>query len=343
MSQAEKIATEGFGRRARFGAASRLFQKLAALVTLLALIVAFSFGSPAFLSVNNGLTILLQTSIIGLLGIGMTLVIITGAIDLSVGSVLVLSGTVCGLLIQAGMPVLPAMVLGVATGAVCDVVNGLVITKMRIAPFVATLGMMLIARGLALQLTGAAPISRLGEAFGLLGKGALFRMIEMRENGLPRLIFPGIPYPALLLLLVAVLAAYLLLRRRLGRHIYAAGSNEDAARLSGVNVDCTKIAAYALSGALAGLAGMVLMSRLITVQPNEGMMAELDATAAAVIGGASLKGGVGNISGTMIGAFIIGVLRNGLNMAGVSSIIQQIVIGLVVIGAVYVDQLRNRR
>jgi ribose transport system permease protein len=343
LSQVEKAGAEPLAQRGGIEAASRLAQKLAALVTLIALIIAFSFGSPAFLSVNNGLTVLLQTSIIGLLGIGMTLVIITGGIDLSVGSVLALSGTVCGLLIQGGLSVVPAMGLGVATGALCGFFNGLVITKLRITPFVATLGMMLIARGLALQLTGAAPISRLGETFGLLGNGALFRVVEMRDNGFPRVIFPGIPYPAILLLAVALLAAYLLRRRQLGRHIYAVGSNEDAARLSGVNVDRTKIAAYALSGGLAGLAGMVLMSRLITVQPNEGVMAELDAIAAAVIGGASLMGGVGNISGTMIGAFIIGVLRNGLNMAGVSSFIQQIVIGFVVIGAVYIDQLRNRR
>ncbi len=319
------------------------FHKLSALVTLLILIFVFALSSPAFLSINNGLTVLLQTSVIGLLGIGMTMVIITGGIDLSVGSVLALSGTVTGLLVQAGVPVLPAMLAGIAVGALCGLVNGFVITKMRITPFVATLGMMLIARGIALQLTGAAPISRLGEAFGILGNGALFRIVEMRENGFPRVVFPGIPYPAILLLIVAIAAAYLLRRRQIGRHIYATGSNEEAARLSGVVVDRTKMIAYALSGALAGLSGMVLMSRLVTVQPNEGVMYELDAIAAAVIGGASLMGGVGNISGTMIGAFIIGILRNGLNMAGVSSFIQQIVIGVVVILAVYVDQLRSRR
>lgn len=203
--------------------------------------------------------------------------------------------------------------------------------------------MMLIARGTALQLTGAAPISQLGEAFGRLGNGALFRMVEKQPNGLSKVIFPGIPYPAILLLIVAVAAAFLLRRRALGRHIYATGSNEEAARLSGVNVERTKIAAYVMSGALAGLAGNVLMSRLVTAQPNEGVMYELDAIASAVIGGASLMGGVGGISGTMIGAFIIGVLRNGLNMAGVSAFIQQIIIGVVVILAVFIDQLRSRR
>lgn len=317
--------------------------KLSALATLVLLVFVFSFGNDAFLSVNNGLTILLQTAVIGLLALGMTLVIITGGIDLSVGSVLALSGVITGLAIKAGVPVPPAMVLGVMTGAAAGFVNGLVITKMRITPFVATLGMMMIARGLALQLTGAAPISRLGELFGELGNGSLFRVVEMRANGFPNVIFPGIPYPAILLAIMALLTAYLLTRRQTGRHIFAIGSNEEAAHLSGVNVHRTKITAYTISGAFAGVAGMVLMSRLATIQPNEGVMYELDAIAASVIGGASLMGGVGSISGAMIGAFIIGVLRNGLNMAGTSSFIQQILIGLVVIAAVYIDQMRNRQ
>lgn len=318
------------------------FHKLSAICTLAALVIIFSFGNAAFFSVGNGMTLLLETSQLGLLSIGMTMVIITGGIDLSVGSVLALSGTVAGLAVKAGVPVLPGMLAGVAVGALCGVCNGIVITKMRITPFVATLGMMLIARGLALQLTGAAPVSGLSSAFGVLGNGALFRVLGRGANGLPRLIFPGIPYPALLLLAVALLGAYVLRRRSLGRHIFAVGSSEEAARLSGVQVDRTKIITYAISGALAGVAGIVLMSRLVTAQPNEGVAAELDAIAAAVIGGASLMGGVGGISGTMIGAFIIGILRNGLNMAGISSFIQQIIIGFVVIMAVYIDQLRSR-
>ncbi|NIZ12606.1 ABC transporter permease [Phaeobacter sp. HF9A] len=317
--------------------------RLSALLTLLLLIVGFSIASQAFFSVNNALTVLLQTSVIGLLGIGMTMVIITGGIDLSVGSVLALSGVATAMSIKAGFPVAPAMAFGVAVGAVCGAINGLIVTRLKIPPFVATLGMMLMARGLALQLTGAAPISRLGEAFGLLGNGALFRVVEMQDNGFPKVVFPGIPYPAILLLLVAIAAAYMLRRRQIGRHIYATGSHEEAARLSGVRVDQIKLYAYVMSGALAGLAGNVLMSRLVTAQPSEGVMYELDAIAAAVIGGASLSGGVGTVSGTMIGAFIIGILRNGLNMAGVSAFIQQIVIGAVVIGAVWIDQIRNRR
>lgn len=327
----------------RFALSGSGLHKLSALLTLILLIAVFSITSPGFFSVNNGLTVLLQTSVIGLLAIGMTMVIITGGIDLSVGSVLALSGVISGLAIKAGIPVVPAMALGILTGSLAGFVNGLVITKMRITPFVATLGMMMIARGIALQLTGAAPISRLGEAFGVLGNGSFFRLVEMQDNGFPKVIFAGIPYPAVLLVIVAFLGAFILQRRQIGRHIFSVGSNEEAARLSGVNVTRTKIFAYTASGALAGIAGMVLMSRLITVQPNEGVMYELDAIAASVIGGASLMGGVGSVSGSMIGAFIIGVLRNGLNMAGTSAFVQQIIIGVVVIGAVYIDQIRNRK
>lgn len=338
------VAENGPGaRRIGFGVNVDTLHKLSALATLAILVAVFGLANSAFFTVNNGLTVLLQTSVIGLLGIGMTMVIITGGIDLSVGSVLALSGTVTGLMVKAGLPVPLAMMAGVGVGALCGLANGLIITKMRITPFVATLGMMLIARGIALQLTGAAPISQLGEAFGRLGNGALFRMVEKQPNGLSKVIFPGIPYPVILLAIMALAGAYLLRRRALGRHIYATGSNEEAARLSGVNVDRTKIAAYVMSGALAGLAGNVLMSRLVTAQPNEGVMYELDAIAAAVIGGASLMGGVGTISGTMIGALIIGVLRNGLNMGGVSAFIQQIIIGVVVILAVFVDQMRNQK
>ena len=249
----------------RFLPSGSALHKGSALITLLLLVLAFSFTSPAFLSVNNGLTVLLQTAVIGLLAIGMTMVIITGGIDLSVGSVLALSGVVTGLTIKAGVPVIPAMVLGVIAGGLCGFINGLVITKMRITPFVATLGMMMIARGVALQLTGAAPISRLGDTFGALGNGSFFRVVEMQASGFPKVIFPGIPYPAVLLLVMAVLGVFLLQRRQIGRHIFSVGSNEEAARLSGVNVTRTKIWAYTASGALAGLAlGLAVL--LITLR-----------------------------------------------------------------------------
>jgi ribose transport system permease protein len=203
--------------------------------------------------------------------------------------------------------------------------------------------MMLVARGVALQLTDARAISGLGEAFGLLGNGALWRIEEIDAQGFPNVVFPGIPYPVLLMVLLAVVAGILLRRTTLGRHLHAVGSNGEAARLSGVNVGGVTMFAYVASGALAGLTGCVLMSRLVTAQPNEGVMYELDAIAAAVIGGTSLNGGIGTISGTLIGAFVIGILRNGLNMNGVSAFSQQIIIGLVILFTVWIDQLRNRR
>ncbi|WP_457322469.1 ABC transporter permease [Roseateles sp. P5_E11] len=320
-----------------------LIQKFAALAGLLILVLVFSLTSNAFFSVGNAMTVSLQVSTIVYLGIGATLVILTGGIDLSVGSVLALSGVVAGMLVKNGMPVPPAMAIGVVVGALCGAINGLCVTRLRLPPFIATLGMMLVARGVALQLTDARAISGLGEAFGELGNGALWRIEKIDEQGFPDIVFPGIPYPVLLMVVLAIAAGILLRRTTLGRHLHAVGSNGEAARLSGVNVGRVAMFAYIASGALAGLCGCVLMSRLVTAQPNEGVMYELDAIAAAVIGGTSLLGGVGTISGTLIGAFVIGILRNGLNMNGVSSFTQQIIIGLVILVTVWIDQLRNRR
>jgi ribose transport system permease protein len=277
------------------------------------------------------------------LGVAATCVIITGGIDLSVGSVLALSGVVAALLVKAGVPIPVAMFGGVVVGGLCGLVNGLCVTRLGLPPFIATLGMMLVARGLALQITGARPVSGLGDAFGELGNGALFRISHIGADGFPDTVFPGIPYPVIIMVVLAVAVSIMLTRTSLGRHIYAVGSNAEAARLSGVNVRRVTLFTYVLSGVLAGLTGCVLMSRLVTAQPNEGVMYELDAIASAVIGGTSLMGGVGTISGTAIGAFVIGVLRNGLNMNGVSSFVQQIIIGLVILGTVWIDQVRNRR
>lgn len=319
-------------------------QKFAALGSLLTLIAAFSLTSAAFFSLGNGLTIALQVTSIGLLGIGATCVIIAGGIDLSVGSVLALSGVVAALSVkEAGLPVPVGMLAGVLTGALCGLANGILVARMRLPPFIATLGMMLVARGLALQVTGARAVSGLGESFGELGNGALLRVIRIGEDGFPTIVFPGIPYPVILMAVLTLAVAFVLNRTVFGRHVYAVGSNAEAARLSGVNVARVVTLTYVISGALAGLTGCVLMSRLVTAQPNEGVMYELDAIASAVIGGTSLVGGVGTISGTAIGAFVIGILRNGLNMNGVSAFMQQIVIGLVILFTVWIDQLRNRR
>jgi ribose transport system permease protein len=320
-----------------------LLQKFAALAGLLLLVLVFSLTSEAFFTVGNGMTVALQVTSIALLGVGATCVIIAGGIDLSVGSVLALAGVLAALATKAGVPVPLAMVLGVLAGAACGAVNGLLVTRAKLPPFIATLGMMLVARGVALQITGARAVSGLGESFGTLGNGALFRIERIDEQGFPDVTFPGIPYPVILMVVIAIAAAVLLTRTRLGRHIHAVGSNSEAARLSGVNVSWVVLFTYVVSGALAGLTGCVLMSRLVTAQPNEGVMYELDAIAAAVIGGTSLMGGVGTISGSVIGSFVIGILRNGLNMNGVSAFTQQIIIGLVILLTVWIDQLRNRR
>ncbi|OAS25557.1 ABC transporter permease [Methylobacterium platani] len=321
-----------------------LIQTFAALGSLVALVAAFSLTSPAFLSLGNGMSIGLQVTSIALLGIGATVVIVAGGIDLSVGSVLALAGVVAALCVkELGLAVPLAMLAGIGVGGVCGLVNGLVVTRLKLPPFIATLGMMLIARGLALQITGARAVSGLGESFGELGNGALLRLVRVGDDGFPEVLFPGIPYPVLLMAGLALAVAFLLRRSVIGRHVYAVGSNAEAARLSGVAVDRVVTLTYVLSGLLAGLTGCVLMSRLVTAQPNEGVMYELDAIASAVIGGTSLAGGVGTISGTVIGAFVIGILRNGLNMNGVSAFTQQIVIGLVILLTVWIDQLRNRR
>jgi len=320
-----------------------LVQKFAALGGLFVLVTVFSLASPAFFSLGNGMTVALQVTSIAYLGIGATCVIITGGIDLSVGSILALAGVVAALAVRGGINVPLAMLLGLLTGIGCGLVNGLCVTLMRLPPFIATLAMMLVARGVALQITDAKAVGGLGERFAALGNGSLWRVVRIGADGFPDVVFPGIPYPVLLMIALALATGLMLRRSRLGRHLYAVGSNVEAARLSGIDVRRVTLFAYVLSGALAGLTGCVLMSRLVTAQPSEGLMYELDAIAAAVIGGTSLTGGIGTVSGTVIGAFVIGILRNGLNMTGVSAFVQQIIIGLVILVTVWIDQLRNRR
>ena len=320
-----------------------LIQKFAAFGGLVLLMIVFSITSRAFMTVDNALTVSLQVTSIAILGIGATCVIITGGIDLSVGSIVALSGVSAALIVKAGAPVWLGMLGGILAGSACGLLNGLAVTRLRLPPFIATLGMMMVARGLALQITGARAVSGLGQGFGVLGNGSLFRVESIGADGFPDVVFPGIPYPVIIMIVLAILVSLMLTRTVLGRHIYSVGSNSEAARLSGVDVNRVTQFAYVLSGTLAGLTGCILMSRLVTGQPNEGIMYELDAIAAAVIGGTSLIGGVGTISGTAIGSFVIGILRNGLNMNGVSAFTQQIIIGLVILFTVWIDQLRNRR
>ncbi len=305
-----------------------LFEKFAAFAALILLVIVFSIICPPFHTINNLLTVALQTSIISFIGIGVTFVIITAGIDLGIGSVIALAGVVTGLAMNAGVPSPIAILLGLVVGVICGLFNGFVISKMKLPPFIATLGMMMIARGTALYITNAAPITVSSPFFDLLGST-----------------IPGtiIPVPVIIMILIALIFGFVLKKTRLGRYAYTIGSNEEAARLSGLNINRTKYMLYAISGLLSAVAGIVLASRLSTAQATAGNSYELDAIASAVIGGTSLNGGVGTIMGTMIGAFIIGVLRNGLNMLGVSSFIQSIVIGGVLIVAVYIDQLRNKK
>lgn len=320
-----------------------ILRKMAALAGLILLVIFFSVTNEYFFTSNNIMTVGLQTSTIALIGIGATCVILTGGIDLSTGSVVALSGVAAAMLVNAGVPVPIGMVLGVLVGGLCGLVNGVLVTKMRLPPFIATLGMMMVARGVALYVTNAAPVSGMPESFAALGNGALFKIVEEGPNGLPKVVFAGIPYPVIIMIFITILFTFALTKLKVGRYIYAIGSNEEAARLSGIKTSVVKIYAYVASGLLSGLAGIILASRLVTAQPNGGVAFELDAIASAVVGGTSLMGGVGTIPGTLIGSFIIGVLRNGLNMNGVSSFVQMIVIGLVIIVAVSLDQLRQSK
>ncbi|MGX2950399.1 ABC transporter permease [Ursidibacter sp. B-7004-1] len=320
-----------------------MLRKMAALAGLVLLVIFFSVTNEYFFTSNNIMTVGLQTSTIALIGIGATCVILTGGIDLSTGSVVALSGVAVAMIVNAGVPVPIGMVLGILVGGICGLINGILVTRMKLPPFIATLGMMMVARGLALYVTNAAPVSGMPESFAALGNGALFKIVEEGPNGLPKVVFAGIPYPVIIMIFITVLFTFALTKLKVGRYIYAIGSNEEAARLSGIKTNVIKIYAYVASGLLSGLTGVILASRLVTAQPNGGVSYELDAIASAVVGGTSLMGGVGTIPGTLIGSFIIGVLRNGLNMNGVSSFVQMIVIGLVIIVAVSLDQLRQSK
>ena len=318
----------------RFGSALlNNFEKFLPYVVLIVLIIVFSITATNFFTLRNILSLMLQTSTVTLMGIGVTFAIITGGIDLSIGSLVALTGTVAVMVAIAGVPIWLSWIIGMLTGAFCGLLNGLMVTRLKLPPFIATLGMMLVARGVALTITNAAAYPA-PEGFGNLGNGTIF------GTG-PK--FPGIPYPVIIMVAVAFLFHFILSKTRAGRYTYAVGSNEEAARLSGIKISQVKNIAYIISGLLAGLVGIILASRMVTSQPNSASGYELNAIAAAVIGGTSLMGGVGTVGGTVIGSFIIGTLTVGLTMSGANYYVQQIVIGLVVIGAVTFDQFRGRK
>jgi ribose/xylose/arabinose/galactoside ABC-type transport system permease subunit len=302
---------------------ARRFGTLIGLVVLGAVLSALT---PYFLTVSNLLNIAEQTSINAIVAVGMTFVILSGGIDLSVGSIVALSGVVLGLALRDGQPAVLAVPLALSTGTICGLMNGILIDRGGLPPFIVTLGMMSIARGAALVITEGRPVSGFDEAF---------RSIATARIGF-------VPGPVLITAAGYLTAHFVLTRTTFGRYVYAIGGNEEAARLSGVRIHLHKPSIYAVSGLTSAVAAVILTARLNSAQPIAGMMYELDAIAATVIGGTSLMGGEGTLAGTLVGALIMGVLRNGLNLLGVSSFLQQIVIGGVIVGAVLVDTVLKR-
>lgn len=301
-------------------------RRFGTLIGLIVLCGVLSVLTPYFLTVSNLLNIAEQTSINAIVAVGMTFVILSGGIDLSVGSIVALSGVVLGMALRDQQPVALAIVIALAVGVLCGQINGILIDRGGLPPFIVTLGMMSIARGAALVITEGRPIS---------GFEPAFRALATARIGF-------VPAPVLLMAAVYLVAHLVLTRTVFGRYVYAIGGNEEATRLSGVRIHLHKPAIYAVSGLMSAVAATILTARLNSAQPIAGMMYELDAIAATVIGGTSLMGGEGSLGGTLVGALIMGVLRNGLNLLGVSSFLQQIVIGGVIVGAVLVDTVLKR-
>ncbi len=303
---------------------ARQLGTVAGLVLLCGMLMLLT---PHFLTLSNLSNVAQQTAINAIIAAGMTFVIISAGIDLSVGSIVALAGVVLGSLLSPNMPLPVALAAALVAGSACGLCNGVLIAFGRLPPFIATLGMMSVARGLALLYAHGRPISDFSERFRFIATGKCL----------------GIPMPVLIMAVVYLLGYFLLTRTKLGRYTYAIGGNEQATRLSGVDVRFYKTLVYGLSGLLSGLAAILLTARLNSAQPIAGIMYELDAIAATVIGGTSLMGGEGKIAGTLVGALIISVLRNGLNLLDVSSYVQQTVIGSVIILAVFLDMSLKRR
>lgn len=306
--------------------AASYIQDLGALIALVLLVVVIGIISPEFRTVGNFLSLLRQSSINGLIAFGMTCVILTGGIDLSVGSVLALSTAIGAGMIAGGIPVGVALIAAVIIGTVFGVISGVLVTKGRLQPFIATLITMTVFRGLTMIYMDGKPISGLGNSFLLkfVGKGTVL----------------GIPFPVIMFIVIFAVFMFLLEKTTFGRRIYATGSNWKAAKLAGVNIDKTKLTAYAISGCMSALAGLILLSRLGSAQPTLGEGYELDAIASVALGGTSMNGGRGRIWGTFVGVLIIAVLNNGLNILGVSSYYQDVVKGIVILIAVLSDRKR---
>ena len=299
-----------------------------ALIAMCVFMVVYPTTRTTFMTPKNLFNILRQNASNMFLATGMTMVIILGGIDLSVGSVIALSGVVAaGCVVNFGLPEAVGFIAAIAVGAAVGLFNGFIICKTDIPPFIVTLASMNITKGIALVLTGGAPIRCMTDAFKFPGAGYV----------------GPVPTPVILMFIIFILAALMINKTQLGRHIYAVGGNVQAAKFSGISVQKVKFIVYAYTGVMAGIAGVVIASRLFSGQPTAGDGAEMDAIASVVVGGTSMSGGSGRIGGTLIGVLIIGVLNNGLNLMGVDSNFQYIVKGLVILLAVYVDFLRNKK
>lgn len=296
-------------------------------VAFILLILVLSISSPYFLRTGNLLNILRQISINGIIAVGLTFVIISGGIDLSVGSVVALSAVIATSFAHPGeYPLIVPLLLGLGVGSFCGFINGILIAGRKLPPFIVTLGMMTIARGIALVYSDGRPVTNLSDSYNQIGGGYIL----------------GIPIPGVLFAIVVVTGMGVLKYTKFGRHIYATGGNEQAARISGIRVRWLKISVYTIAGLFAGMAGIILSSRIMSGSPVIGTGYELDAIAAVVIGGSSLKGGIGSVGGTLIGALIIGTISNGLDLLGVSSYWQQIVKGAIIVFAVMLDKSQRK-
>jgi putative xylitol transport system permease protein len=320
--------TPRFPARARWQAIGRFISGYGIVLSLVIMVVFLAFASESVLSVVNLMNILRQVSINGIMAMGMTFVILTAGIDLSIGSTLAIAGVVAGRLVIGDHPLPPilATLAGILTGSLFGTVNGALIARLRVPPFVATLGMMSMARGATLLYSGGRPTPELSADFLWLGQGFLL----------------GIPVPVMVFAAVFLFSWIVLRFTVYGRWVYAVGGNPRSAKTSGINVDAVVFSVYVVMGALAGLVGPILASRTTTALPQAGLGYELDAIAAVVIGGTSLTGGVGSVANTLVGTLIIGVMNNGLDLMGVSSYYQQIVKGAIIVLAVLIDHSRRK-
>jgi ribose transport system permease protein len=305
-----------------------VIQRLLPFATLVALFVGLAIASPHFLTGPNLSTVIRQTTVINIMALGMTLIIISGGIDLSVGSILAFGGFMGTLAMRKGYSVPVAIAIGIAAGTMCGLLNGTLITRLRVNPFIVTLGTMGIYRGVTLLISNGLPVHEIPLKFAILGSGTdIF----------------GIPIVLWILLVCAVAMHVVLEHTRLGRYAFSIGSNPDAAFYAGIPVAFHVTSVYAIAGGLTGLSGMIEASRLMSGQPTAGQGYELQAIAAVVIGGGSLRGGEGSVLGTLVGAFIMGLLSDGSDLLGINPYWQPIIIGTVIILAVWLDELRKRR